>query len=96
MSDPTINQIQNSISELRNLIDNLGSSVNKQNETMIATRADLLQQQQAAQIGDELARNLILVRRNIEDLERRIKSPTKRTRTVQSVTNDWCCGQFFP
>ncbi len=85
MSDPTINQIQDNISELRKLIDNLGSSVNRQNETLIATRADLLQQQQAAQIGEELARNLILVRRNIEDLERRIQAQQKEQEQFKAL-----------
>ena len=85
MSDPTINQIQDNISELRKLIDNLGSSVNKQSETMIATRADLLQQQQAAQMSEELARNLILVRRNIEDLERRIQAQQKEQEQFKAL-----------
>lgn len=85
MSDPTINQIQDNISELRKLIDNLGSSVNRQNETLIATRADLLQQQQAAQVGEELARNLILVRRNIEDLERRIQVQQKEQEQFKAL-----------
>ena len=85
MSDPTINQIQDNISELRKLIDNLGSSVNKQSETMIATRADLLQQQQAAQVSEELARNLILVRRNIEDLERRIQAQQKEQEQFKAL-----------
>ena len=85
MSDPTITQIQENISELRKLIDNLGSSVNKQSETLIATRADLLQQQQAAQASDELARNLILVRRNIEDLERRVQAQQKEQEQFKAL-----------
>ncbi len=85
MSDPTITQIQDNIGELRQLIDNLGSSVNKQSETLIATRADLLQQQQAAQASDELARILIRVRRNIEDLERRIQAQQKEQEQFKAL-----------
>lgn len=85
MSDPTITQIQDNITELRKLIDNLGSSVNKQNETLIATRADLMQQQALAQSSDELARLLVHVRRNIEDLERRVQAQDKEQEQLKAL-----------
>lgn len=85
MSDPTITQIQDNISQLRNLIDNLGSSVNKQSETLIATRADLLQQQALVQGSDELARLLVQVRRNVEDLERRVKAQDKEQEQLKAL-----------
>ena len=72
MSDPTINEIQNNLKDLRQLVDRLGGTVDRQQQTIIGTRADLAQQA-TAQTTDELARLLIYVRRNIEDLERRIK-----------------------
>ncbi|MCA9920448.1 MAG: hypothetical protein KC445_20975, partial [Anaerolineales bacterium] len=69
---PSITQIQTNIEQLRNLIDNLGSTVNQQHQTLITTRAEIAQRA-AAQSSDELARLLVHVRRNLEDLERRFK-----------------------
>ena len=73
---PSITQIQTNIRQLRDLIDNLGSTVNQQHQTLTTTRAEIAQRS-AAQSSDELARLLVHVRRNLEDLERRFEAQQK-------------------
>ncbi len=75
MKDPTT-QIQTNLKELRQLIDQLSGTVDRQQQTLIMTRADLAKQT-ATQTGDELERLLVYVRRNVEDLERRVKAEEK-------------------
>ena len=75
LNDPTT-QIQTNLKELRQLIDQLSGTVDRQQQTLIMTRADLAKQT-AAQTGDELERLLVYVRRNVEDLERRVKAEEK-------------------
>ena len=81
---PSITQIQTNIEQLRNLIDNLGSTVNQQHQTLITTRAEIAQRA-AAQSSDELARLLVHVRRNLEDLERRFKEQQKEQEQLQAL-----------
>ena len=81
---PSITQIQSNISQLRELIDNLGSTVNQQHQTLITTRAEIAQRA-AAQSSDELARLLVHVRRNLEDLERRFKDQQKEQEQLQAL-----------
>jgi adenylate cyclase len=81
---PSITQIQTNIKQLRDLIDNLGSTVNQQHQTLITTRAEIAQRS-AAQSSDELARLLVHVRRNLEDLERRFEVQQKEQEQLQAL-----------
>ncbi len=76
MEETSITLIESSLTELRGLIDKLGGTVNRQQQTIIATRAEMAQQA-TAKIGDELARLLIYVRRTLEDLERNVQAKEK-------------------
>lgn len=76
MSDQSTTQIQTNITELRQLIDRVGGTVDRQQQTMIGSRAEM-DKQTAVSTADELSRLLIYVRRNIEDLERRLKLQEK-------------------
>ena len=84
LNDLTTTQIQTNLKELRQLVDQLGGTVDRQQQTLIMTRAELAQQT-AAQTGDELARLLVYVRRNIEDLERRIKAEEKEREQINAL-----------
>lgn len=84
MNDPSTTQIQANLKELRQLIDQLGGTVDRQQQTLIMTRADL-NKQATAQTSDELARLLVYVRRNIEDLERRIKAEEKERAQLNAL-----------
>ncbi|HFE66557.1 MAG TPA: GAF domain-containing protein [Chloroflexi bacterium] len=84
MSEPTISQIHSNIDELRKLINSLGSTVDQQHQTLVTTRADLLRRQ-AAQSSDELARLLIQVRRQLEDLEKRVEKQQKEHEQLKAL-----------
>lgn len=84
MSEPTITQIHTNIGELRKLINSLGNTVDQQHQTLVTSRADLLRRQ-AAQSSDELARLLIQVRRNLEDLEKRIQKQQKEHEQLKAL-----------
>lgn len=79
-----ITQIRNNLKQLRELIDNLGSTVNQQQQTLITNRAELARQA-AAQSSDELARLLIHVRRTLEDLERRVQAQEKEKQQLKAL-----------
>lgn len=81
---PSITQIQTNIKQLRELIDNLGSTVNQQHQTLITTRAEIAQRS-ATQSADELARLLVHVRRNLEDLERRFEAQQKEQEQLKAL-----------
>jgi class 3 adenylate cyclase len=84
MDRPSITEIDSSLNELRSLIDRLGGTVSRQQQTMITTRAELARQE-ASQTGEELARLLIYVRRSLEDLERRVKEKEQRHAHLQAL-----------
>lgn len=84
MNEPPITQIRNNLAQLRALIDNLGSTVNQQQQTLSTTRAELARQA-AAQTSDELARLLIHVRRTLEDLERRVQAQEKEKQQFRAL-----------
>ncbi len=86
MNNPSTTQIRTNLQELRDLINKLGGTVDRQQQTLITTRADLARQT-AAQTSDELARLLVYVRRNIEDLERRIKAEEKERKQLKELQN---------
>ncbi len=83
MNETPITQIRSNLQQLRQLIENLGSTVNKQQQTFITTRADLAQQA-AAQSSDELARLLIHMRRTLEDLDRRVSAQEKEQEQLKA------------
>ncbi len=84
MDRPSITQIDKSLKELRTLIDQLGGTVSRQQQTMITTRAEIVRQE-ASETGDELARLLIYVRRSLEDLERRVQEKEQQHAQLQAL-----------
>jgi PAS domain-containing protein len=84
VDDPSNTQIQTNLNDLRKLIDNLGSTVNQQQQTLITSRAEIAKQA-AAQSSDELARQLVMVRRTLEDLERRVKAQEKEREQLHAL-----------
>lgn len=84
MNDPTTTQIQINLKELRDLIDQLGGTVDKQQQTLIMTRADLAKQT-TTQTSEELDRLLNFVRRNLENLERRVKAEEKEREQLNAL-----------
>jgi adenylate cyclase len=84
LNETSITQIRTNLKQLRQLIENLGSTVNQQQQTLISTRADLARQA-AAQSNDELARVLIHVRRTLEDLERRVVAQEKEQEQLKAL-----------
>ena len=84
MNDLTTTQLRTNLKELRQLIDQLGGTVDRQQQTLIMTRADLARQT-TAQTSDELARLVVYVRRNLEDLERRIKAEEKEREQLKAL-----------
>ena len=84
MEETSITLIESSLTELRGLIDKLGGTVDRQQQTIIATRAEMAQQA-TAKIGDELARLLIYVRRTLEDLERNVQAKEKEHAQLQAL-----------
>lgn len=84
MTDLTTTQLQTNLKELRQLIDQLGGTVDRQQQTLIMSRADLARQT-ATQTSDELARLVVYVRRNLEDLERRIQAEEKEREQLQAL-----------
>jgi len=84
LNDPSITQVQTNLDDLRKLIDNLGSTVNEQQQTLITSRAEIARQA-VARSGDELTRQLVLVRRTMEDLERRVKAQEKEREQLRAM-----------
>ncbi len=62
----------------------MGGTVDRQQQTLIMTRADLARQT-ASQTSEELERLLVYVRRNIEDLERRVKAEEKEREQLTAL-----------
>lgn len=84
MDDKPIAQIHDSLQQLRQLLDSLGSTVNQQQQTLITTRAEMAKHA-VAQSSDELARLLIHLRRSVEDLERRVKAQEKEQKQIKAL-----------
>lgn len=85
MNESPITQIKNNLSQLRQLIDNLGSTVNQQQQTLIMSRSELMRQTAVKQSSDEVGRLLIHVRRTLEDLERRVKAQEKEQEQFKAL-----------
>lgn len=84
MEDPSTTQIQVNLNDLRKLIDNLGTTVNQQQQTLVTSRADIASQI-AARSGDEISRQLVTLRRTVEDLERRVKAQEKEREQLRAL-----------
>ncbi|MFQ5419287.1 MAG: adenylate/guanylate cyclase domain-containing protein [Anaerolineae bacterium] len=84
MTEKSITQIQTNLKELRELIDKMGGTVNKQQQTLIMSREDLARQT-AAESGDELTKLLNFVRRNIKDLEKRVRAKEQEHSQIQAL-----------
>jgi adenylate cyclase len=84
LDDTKNTQIQTNMQELRRLIDNLGTTVTEQHQTLIGTRADIAQQR-AVRSSDELGRTLVHVRRKLEDLEQRVKAQQKEQGQLRAL-----------
>jgi PAS domain S-box-containing protein len=72
------------IKQLRELVDELDSTVDQQHQTLITSRAEIAQQA-AARTSDELARLLLHVRRSMEDLEQRVKAQEKERDELKAL-----------
>lgn len=84
MDDPANTLIQTNLNDLRKLIDNLGTTVNQQHQTLVTTRADIAQQV-AARSSDDLTRQIVTLRRTLEDLERRVKAQEKEREQLRAL-----------
>jgi PAS domain S-box-containing protein len=84
VDDPANTLIQTNLNDLRKLIDNLGTTVNQQHQTLVTTRADIAQQV-AARSSDDLTRQIVTLRRTLEDLERRVKAQEKEREQLRAL-----------
>jgi len=84
VEDPSTTQIQTNLNDLRQLIDNLGTTVNQQQQTLVTSRAEIASQV-AARSGDEITRQLVTLRRTVEDLERRVKAQEKEREQLRAL-----------
>lgn len=84
MKEPTTTEIQSNLKELRQLVEKLGGTVDHQQQTLVTTRAEIAQRA-AAQASDELARLLIHVRENLEDLEKRVRAQEKEKEQLRAL-----------
>ena len=79
-----MSQSQTTLKELRQLIDKFTRIVDQQHQILVAARSDA--RHKAMQAGDELARLLVYVRRNLEDLERRVEAQEKEVASLVRLT----------
>lgn len=83
MNDPSTTQIKSNLKLLRQLIDELGGVVSQQ-QTLVGNRT-AISSQTAVPSGDELARLFIHVRRNLEDLERRVQAQEREHEQLKAL-----------
>ncbi len=84
MEDPSTTQIHTNLNDLRKLIDNLGTAVNQQQQTIITTRPDVAHPV-ISRSSDEITRQLVVLRRTVEDLERRVKAQEKEREQLRAL-----------
>ncbi|GIK58757.1 MAG: GAF domain-containing protein [Chloroflexi bacterium] len=84
MEDPSTTQIHTNLNDLRKLIDNLGTAVNQQQQTIITTRPDVAHPV-ITRSSDEITRQLVVLRRTVEDLERRVKAQEKEREQLRAL-----------
>ena len=84
MSGSTDSQPQDSLKELRQLVDKLSSTVDQQHQVLLTARPDIARQM-GAQASDEMARTLVYARRHLEDLERQVKAQDKERDQLKAL-----------
>ncbi len=84
MEDPSATQIHTNLNDLRKLIDNLGTTVNQQHQTLITSRPDVAHPV-VARSSDEITRQIVILRRTVEDLERRVKAQEKEREQLRAL-----------
>jgi PAS domain S-box-containing protein len=84
VSNSTDSQTQDSLKELRQLVDKLSSSVDQQHQILLTTSAEVARQK-GAQFSDEMARSLVYVRRHMEDLERQVKAQDRERDQLKAL-----------
>ena len=84
MSGSTDSQPQDSLKELRQLVDKLSNTVDQQHQILLTARPDIARQM-GAQASDEMARTLVYARRHLEDLERQVKAQDKERDQLKAL-----------
>ncbi|MCB8945404.1 MAG: GAF domain-containing protein [Ardenticatenaceae bacterium] len=84
MSGSTDSPTQDSLKELRQLVDKLSSTVDQQHQILLTARPDIARQM-GAQASDEMARTLVYARRHLEDLERQVKAQEKEREQLKAL-----------
>jgi PAS domain S-box-containing protein len=84
VSNSTDSQTQDSLKELRQLVDKLSSSVDQQHQILLTTSAEVARQK-GAQFSDEMARSFVYVRRHMEDLERQVKAQDRERDQLKAL-----------
>ena len=84
MSGSTDSQTQDSLKELRQLVDKLSSTVDQQHQVLLTARPDIARQM-GAQASDEMARTLVYARRHLEDLERQVKAQDRERDQLKAL-----------
>lgn len=80
----SLTQIKNNLTQLHDLIDRFDSTVDTQ-QTLISSRTTLADMQAAAENSEELSRLLGQVRRNLDDLKRRVASQEKEQQQLKAL-----------
>ncbi len=84
MISSTDSQTQDSLKELRQLVDKLSSSVDQQHQILLTAPSEAARQK-GAQFSDEMARSLVYVRRHLEDLERQVKAQDRERDQLKAL-----------
>jgi adenylate cyclase len=84
VTEKTIIQIQDNLQEMRQLLQRFDNTIGQQQQTLIASRSELLKQQ-TVETSDELSRLLIFMHRTLHDLERRIEAQKKEQAQLKAL-----------
>lgn len=84
MSDSSTTQAQKNLKDVRQLMDKLGGTVDQMHQVLVNARADVAQQT-AVRASDEISRLLVYIRRNLEDLERRVDAQEKEREQLKAL-----------
>jgi len=84
VSSSTDSQTQDSLKELRQLVDKLSGSVDQQHQILLTAPSEVARQK-GAQFSDEMARSLVYVRRHLEDLERQVKAQDRERDQLKAL-----------
>ncbi|MCI0395397.1 MAG: GAF domain-containing protein [Chloroflexi bacterium] len=80
MSDPSVTQTQTDLKKLRQLIDDLGEVVDRQHQTIVGTRSDIMMQ-----ASGEIVRLLTPVKLTLEALARRVETQEKERQQLRAL-----------